>query len=169
MLQINTVFPAVLFVRTHCYAVMWYRARPVCDSWVCYTLVHHHHQDHSSSSSSSSQRTIDEKTLMASGETCLKRQTSRNGELDLISLKNWYLVHVAVSTQYQVCDRRMDRHFLTAFTAILYITLHLGLWSPTFYLVVTEGHSNWYHSKDKLRFHICRPRWLWLYLASFPR
>jgi len=25
-------------VRTDCYAVIWYRARPVCDSWVCYTL-----------------------------------------------------------------------------------------------------------------------------------
>jgi len=54
MLKINNVLPAVPFVRTDCYAVIlaensaihikvndviWYRARPVCDSWVCYTLM----------------------------------------------------------------------------------------------------------------------------------
>jgi len=32
---------------------------------------------------------------------------------------------------------------------------------------VTEGHSNWYHSKDWVRFPIRLP--LWFYLASVPR
>jgi len=31
MLKIDTVLPGVLFVRTDCYVVIWYRARPVCD------------------------------------------------------------------------------------------------------------------------------------------
>ena len=26
--------------------IIWYRALPVCDSWVCCTLMHRHHQDH---------------------------------------------------------------------------------------------------------------------------
>jgi len=37
--KINTILPAVLFVRTHCYAVIWYRARPVFDNWVCYPFT----------------------------------------------------------------------------------------------------------------------------------
>jgi len=65
------------------------------------------------------------------------------------------LIH-AVSTQYQVCDRRMDNHFSTAYTALNIASI--GLWSAMFYLAVTEGHSNWYRSKAWLQFHIRLPQ-----------
>jgi len=34
------------------------------------------------------------------------------------------LIHVAIWTHYQVCDRRMDKHVSTAYTA-LYSASHL--------------------------------------------
>jgi len=45
------------------------------------------------------------------------------------------LIHVAVSTQYQVCDRRMDKQFSTAYTA-LYIASH----RPMERHVLPSGH-----------------------------
>jgi len=34
----------------------------------------------------------------------------------------------------------------------------IGLWIAMFYLAVTEGHSNWYHSNAWLQFHIRHPQ-----------
>ena len=45
------------------------------------------------------------------------------------------LIHVAISTQYQVCDRRMDKQFSTAYTA-LYIASH----RPMERHVLPSGH-----------------------------